>query len=271
MGSITNFLENELLDHIFNGSYSPPTTVYLALATADPTDAATGASMNEHPNSGGYARTAISFSAASSRQIVQNGAVNFPTATADWSSVTHWAVVDNSTYGAGNVLAHGALSSAKLIKDGDDPSVADGEATITVNAGEVSDYLADILLDFAFRNQAFAQPSTYIALATATISDSDTGTSITEPSGGSYAREQVNSNGGASPAWNLASSGLVDNADAISLSASGADWGTIVAVAIIDAATTGNLLFYDNDVADKPVDDGDTAQFDVGEIDITLD
>ena len=47
MGSLSDYAELELLDHVFNAAYSPVATVYLALCTADPTDAGTGASMNE--------------------------------------------------------------------------------------------------------------------------------------------------------------------------------------------------------------------------------
>jgi hypothetical protein len=64
MGSLTNFLENELLDHVLNNAaYTPAATLYLALATGDPGEAATGASMSEVPNSGNYSRKAITVGA----------------------------------------------------------------------------------------------------------------------------------------------------------------------------------------------------------------
>lgn len=271
MGSITDFLENELLDHIFNAAYTPPTNLYLALCTADPTDAATGASMNEVPNAGSYARTAITFGAAASRRVTQSGTVTFPAATGAWGTVTHWALVDTNTYGSGNVLAHGAFGAAKAIVSGNTPSVASGQVYVEFSAGEIANYLANILLDFAFRNQAYSKPSTYVALCTATIADTDTGSTITEPGGGAYARKQVNINGGASPTWDLAASGVVDNTHDVDLGpASGASWGTIVAVAILDAATTGNLLFYDNGMTDQAVGDGDTARFAAGDLDIQM-
>ena len=271
MGSITDFLENELLDHIFNGAYTPPATIYLALATADPTDAATGAAMNEVANTGSYARTAITFGAAASRRVTQNATVTFPQATGPWGTVTHWAVVDSATHGAGNVLSHGALVDPKSVVSGNTPSVASGEVYVEFSAGEVSDYLANIALDFAFRNQTFTQPATYVAACTATVADTDTGSTITEPGGGAYARKQVNVNGGASPTWDLAAAGLVDNTHDVDLGpASGAAWGTIVAVAIVDAATVGNLLMYDNAMTDQAVGDGDTMRFPVGDLDCVM-
>ena len=102
MGSLTDYAETALLKHIgLEAAYTPAATLYLALCTADPTDAATGASMNEVANSGSYARTAIAFSAAASRRSTQSGAVTFPAATGSWGTVSNWAIVDSATYGAG--------------------------------------------------------------------------------------------------------------------------------------------------------------------------
>jgi hypothetical protein len=272
MGSLTDYSELELLDHVFNAAYTPVATVYLALATADPTDAATGASMNEVPNSGSYARTAITFAAAASRRVTQTGAVTFPAATGAWGTVTHWSVVDNATHGAGNVLAHGAFGASKAIVSGNTPSVADAEVYVEILA-EISTYLANKLLDLMFRNVAYTKPSTYVALSTTTIDESDDGSTLGEPGSGAYAREQVNVNGGASPTWDLAAAGVVDNTHDIDLGpASGAAWGTITSVATVDSVTTGagNVLFYDNDMADQAVGDGDTARFTAGSLDIGL-
>lgn len=270
MGSLTDFAENELLDHVLNAAYTPPATVYLALCTADPTDAATGASMNEVTNSGNYARTAITFGAAASRRVTQNAQVTFPQANGAWGTVSHWAIVDTATYGAGNVLAHGQFAAAKQIVSGNTPSVASAEVYVEFSAGEISTYLAHALLNLMFRNVAYSKPNTFVALVTVVVTDSDTGSTITEPSGGAYARVQVNPNGGASPAWDVAVSGLVDNANAIAFAAATASWGTLVGVAIVDAASAGNVLFYDNGMADQAVGSGDTVSFPVGDLDVQM-
>lgn len=274
MGSITDFLESELLDHVFNAAYTPAAAIYLALCTADPTDAATGASMNECANANAYQRTAITFSAAASRTVDQSAQVTFPQASGGgWGTVSHWTIVDTQTYGSGNVLAHGAFGASKTVSDGDTPSVAASEIDVAFSAGEISDYLANKLLDLAFRNQAYSAPDTYVALCDATVADDDTGSTISEPSGGSYARKQVNINGGASPTWDLAtgtSPAYVDNTDEIAFAQATGGWGTIVAVAIVDASTAGNLLFYDNAMTDKVVTTGDTAKFAAGDLDIQM-
>ncbi len=275
MGSFTDFLEGEFLDHVFNKlSYTPPVTAYLALATADPTDAATGASMNECPNAFAYARTAITLGAAAARRVTQSGAVTFPQASGGgWGTVTHWAIVSTATWGAGDVLAHGAFVASKVVNDGNTPSIADSEVYVEFSANEVSDYLANIWLDRAFRNQAFATPDTYIAaIITNPVTDGMTGSTITEPSGNGYARELIDENGGTPPVWDLAAGTtptIVDNAGDVDLGpASGGNWGLIIAAAICDALTVGNLLMYDNAMTDQDVDDGDTMRFPTGDLDM---
>lgn len=277
MGSISDSLETDLLDHVLNQvAYTPAATVYLALCTADPTDAGTGVSMSECADANGYARTAITFAVAASRAVDQTGAVTFPSASGGgWGTVSHWGIVSASVHGTGDLLAHGAFAASKVINDGDTPSVASGEIDVTFSAGEISDYLAEAILDFAFRNQAYTAPDTYAALCDTIISDSDTGITISEPAGGSYARELVDENGGASPTWDLASGTtptLVDNTHEIAFTTATASWGNIKAVAICDAlgTGTGNLLFYDNDMTDKDVGNGDTAKFPISALDITL-
>ena len=261
MGSLTDFSEQALLTHIFNVAYTPPVTTYMALCTADPTDSATGALMNEVANTGGYARVAITFGAATSRRVTQNALVTFPTSTAGWGTVTHWAIVDSATYGAGNVLATGAFSPTKSIVTNNTPSVPTSTIYIEFSAGVISNYLANKWLDLQFRNTAFAKPATYITLTTAIVLDSDTGSTITEPSGNAYARKQVNINGGTSPSWTAASGSSLNNFQQIDFATATGSWGLIVAATVVDAATVGNLLIYDNGITDQTVDTNDTVSF----------
>lgn len=265
MGSLSDYSELELLDHVFNAAYTAAATVYLGLSTADPTDDASGLA---EPSGNGYIRKAITFGAAASRKVIQSGAVTFDEATGSWGTISHWGVFDAES--AGNMLAHGAFAASKAIVSGNTASVADAEVEVEYSANEISDALTLKLLDLMFRNQAYAAPDTYVALTTATISDSDTGSTITEPAGGAYARKQVNVNGGASPTWDVAAAGLVDNTHDVTFTTATASWGTIVAVAICSASTAGDLLFYDNAMTDQAVGNGDTAKFPAGDLDITM-
>lgn len=258
MGSLTNFAELELLDHIFgNGAYTPASTIYLGLLTADATE--TGSVAGE-PSGNGYARVAISFGAAASRAITQGAQVTFPQCTDTWGTLTHWGIFDALT--SGNMLAYGALNSSIPTAAGNVPFVAAGSSIISVNAGAASDYLANTLLNFIFRNTAFSVPSLYVAMCDANPTDSGTGTTISEP-GGNYARVSVT-------AWSNAASGALSNEAAIVFPTPSANWPTITYSAICDAATLGNLLLYATATPNQAPLIGDPVQFPIGDYDVTL-
>jgi hypothetical protein len=126
--SFSNFLETEILDHVFAGAaYTAPGTHYLALFTAV-ADGETG-SVTE-VSGGGYARQTVAFT-TSGNTTSNNAAVEFPTATANYGTVTHVGVYDAST--SGNLMAYAALSSNKTIETGDVFRVPSGDLDITLN------------------------------------------------------------------------------------------------------------------------------------------
>jgi hypothetical protein len=101
----------------------------------------------------------------------------------------------------------------------------------------------------------------YVALYTVAPSDSGGGTEV---SGGGYARQTV--------AFAAATSGAgtTSNTGDVSWTASGAAFGTVVAIGIFDAVSGGNLLWHGNMTASKTIADGDTLEFSAGNIDLTL-
>jgi hypothetical protein len=131
MGSFGNYLETEILDHIFGkGAYTPP-TIYIALSTADPTDDASG--MAE-PSGNGYARDeteAADWDAASGGALDNANAIEFPQATGSWGTITHFALYDAATLG--NMLAHGALTASKAIGSGDTARFAAGDLDVSLD------------------------------------------------------------------------------------------------------------------------------------------
>lgn len=144
MSQMSDYLENKLVDHIFrNRSYSVPTTVYIALFTAAPSDTGGGTEVS----GGSYARVQVGPSdttwnatqggapaAASSGtggQTANASAITFPTPSANWGVITHFAIMDAST--AGNFLLWGALGTAKTVNNGDPaPSFIAGALTVTL-------------------------------------------------------------------------------------------------------------------------------------------
>jgi hypothetical protein len=250
MGSLSNFAEVKMLDYVLNGvPYSPPATLYLALCTADPGEAGTGASMNEVANNHAYARKAITFGAAADRRITSNAQVNFDQITGNLGTVSHWAIVSSATYGGGDMLAYGAFNEAKVLMSGNTPRVSSGDVSIWFTTGGISNFLAHGWLDRMFRNQALSIAATYVGLATAAMSDATTGATVTEPADTEYARILVNPNSGSAPKWDLAVSGdpsYVDNASTLASATASAPWGNWEATFIATAATGGNILFYKN-------------------------
>ena len=128
MAGFSDFLENEILDHIFNGSaYSSPSK-YVALFTAAPSDAGGGTEVSGT----GYARKLHSaWAAASSGQTSNTGAITFAAAEASWGTVTHFGIFDALTNG--NLLAWGAVGTQKAVTSGDVVSFADGTLTISLD------------------------------------------------------------------------------------------------------------------------------------------
>ncbi len=284
MGSLSNYGETAFITHLCGAApgYDNVATLYLALATGDPGEAATGASMSECANSGSYARKAISFSAAgsvTSRAIKQTGAVVFDAATGSWGTVSNWAVVDSGTHGAGNVLAYGAFASSFAVVSGNVVTIATTQVYVSIGASDGEGFTTQFvhwMLDMMFRNQVYAQPDTYIALLDTVGADTDTTltTAGKEISGTDYARVLVNKTGGASPAWNTITNGVTDNANAVTFATVGAGgWAGIVGMAIVDGGTlnAGNVLAYDNDqVVDQSANAADTVTFAANALDISI-
>ena len=125
--SFSDYLETKVLDHVFAGTaYTAPSTLYVALFTAAPSDSGGGTEVS----GGGYARQTIAFT-TSGDTTSNNAAIEFPTATANYGSVTHVGIFDAAS--AGNLMAHAALTSAKNIETGDVFRIPSGDLDITLN------------------------------------------------------------------------------------------------------------------------------------------
>lgn len=116
---ISNYLAGKYLNRTFGATaYSDPTTLYIALYTAAPSDSAAGTEVS----GGSYARQSVAcnttnWPAASSGTITLSGAtVTFPTASANWGTVTDMSFMDAST--VGNLMYWGDLTASQVINNG---------------------------------------------------------------------------------------------------------------------------------------------------------
>ena len=128
MSAMSDYLENEILDHILGtGAYTMPTTVYVGLSTATLADDASGTELS----GSGYARQSASFNAAASGTADNSAAIEFPAATASSGTVSHFGIYDAAS--AGNLLIHGAFTTAKLIDTGDILKISAGDLDVSAD------------------------------------------------------------------------------------------------------------------------------------------
>lgn len=151
-----------------------------------------------------------------------------------------------------------------------------------------SDTAENKILDWFFRAQAIGitgasaaagtgPANLYIGLLTATPTDNTAGTEVT---GNAYARVTVASSlanwagtqGAATTVASSGTSGTTSNNNVLTYpTPTPAGWGTVVAVAIYDAVTGGNLLIYSALTASKVINVGDTVTFPAASLTFQLD
>jgi hypothetical protein len=123
MSALSDYAEKKLADHLFGAvTFTPPATLYYALFTSAPSDSGGGTQVS----GGSYARSAVANNTTSfpgchaTTGVTLNGvSIQFPTATGNWGTVTHWGIFDAET--GGNLLAWGALTTPRAIVSGDTP------------------------------------------------------------------------------------------------------------------------------------------------------
>lgn len=126
--ALSNDWETHLLQYTFNSnSLTRPTTLYLALHTADPTDAG-----GNEISGNGYARQTITFGSVSGNTATSNATVTFPACTGSaWGTITHCSI--HTSASAGTMVCHSALTASKAIAVGDILQVASGSLTVQLS------------------------------------------------------------------------------------------------------------------------------------------
>lgn len=126
MAEFTDFLENELLDHVFaNAAYTAPAAVHLALFTTNCTDSARGTEVS----GGGYGRQSTAFGAAAAG-VISNSAVESFVASANYGTVVCTGLEDASS--AGNELCFDPDFVDTAVNTGDTLSFAIGDIDVSL-------------------------------------------------------------------------------------------------------------------------------------------
>jgi len=116
-------------------------------------------------------------------------------------------------------------------------------------------YLSNSLIDSIITDN----PSLWLAAFTAAPTKSGGGTEVT---GGSYARVEMDSD--------VIFDGATDSEDAstdvVTFPTATGSWGTVVAIGVYDASTSGNLLMYAAVSPGVPIGNGDEYRFPIGNL-----
>jgi hypothetical protein len=114
-----------------------------------------------------------------------------------------------------------------------------------------TNYLETQLLNHVLRNVSYPSPtSIYVALFT--VSPSEGGGGV-EVSGGGYVRQPVT--------FTVPAPDSVTNVSDVTFPIATVDWGTVVAFAIMDQASSGNMLYYANLTASRTILASDQLRF----------
>ena len=137
MTALTNYTENNIINHIFRtAAFTKPANLYIGLITAVTTPE-TGAVTEV--TGGSYTRIARNpldanwvDSANLNDGTTSNVAtIQFPAATADWGTVTHFGIWDAAT--GGNLLIYASLTANRNITNGTTPSFGAGALTFQID------------------------------------------------------------------------------------------------------------------------------------------
>ena len=123
-----------------------------------------------------------------------------------------------------------------------------------------SNYLENKILDHVLKNTAYTQPSSlYVALFNNTsgnaASNLEAGTLTDEvsSSGTAYSRKTVT--------FAASSGGTAATSAAVTFNVATASWGIITHVAVMDSATSGNVLFWGSVTTTKQIDTAHSLYF----------
>lgn len=134
MSAFSDYLEAQLINTTLRGATYTGGSVYVALFTANPTDAGTGAELNDS----GYIRQRAHTTVASDGFTVPaNGSssntknIIFPAIVDAQKTITHWGIFDAQS--GGNLLYHSSMLNPKTLDPTDVLSFPIGSLIVTLS------------------------------------------------------------------------------------------------------------------------------------------
>lgn len=133
MSAFSDYLENALVNATLRGGTYTGGAVFVALFTADPTDAGTGAELNDSTYVRQRAHTTVTsdgFTAPANGSSNNTRNIVFPPIADAQKVITHWGIFDAQN--SGNLLYHAPLLNPKTLDPTDVLSFPIGSLTITL-------------------------------------------------------------------------------------------------------------------------------------------
>lgn len=110
--SFSDYLENRMLNHLFNKGTYPIPTIFIGLHISDPGEIGGGEVMITVPPNG-YARQETSagdWHTAAGGSVSNASDIFFPEVVVyDWGTITHFGLYDSGLWGGGNLLVSGII------------------------------------------------------------------------------------------------------------------------------------------------------------------
>jgi hypothetical protein len=181
------------------------------------------------------------------------------------TATVHDVILQSGTWAGGDAAGYIWIKSVTGTFQSETISVGANSNVATIDGdlvGGISDYLAHKMLDLIFSGTGYTAPSIYVGFSTANPEDDGGGTS--EPVGNNYSRTQVSS-------WRSVANSVVDNAAEVTLPTPSGSWGTLTHEILMDAATSGNLLYYGKLRYTQSPNNGDGLTIPVGALNIGVD
>ena len=282
MSQASDYTEYNILAALLRGVAFPvPAGTYVALYTADPTDAGSGAEVSTS-NWPAYSRQDAAAGAAIStgwaapsdggggkRKCTNAKKLTFGKNLGVSVAVTHFGITDAAS--GGNLLYHKALTASKTVGVNDDLSFGIGSLVVDISGG--SNYLMDNILNTTLRGVAFPLPAAiYVALFKTNPGADGSGTEVNTTEWPAYARKDAALGAAISTGWTAPADGTggrKQSTNAKQLLYAANNGASSVAVshwALYDAITSGNILIPDDLDTSKTVEVGDEFGFDIGDL-----
>ncbi len=229
----TDYFETMMLNTLRGTNATAPTKVYMGLFLSNPGE--TGAGGTEVSYSG-YQRQEVSFSSPAVMSggigLQNSGDITFPVTAVALGSVTHVGILDSQT--GGNMLLYGEFTEALTVEANESPVVVSGEAQWWITGGMSTAYKTKMLN--LLRGTSISGFTPYLAIYNGSPEDGGS-----ELSGDNYARSAITFS---APASQVGGQSQIANSGRLSTPRASTSWGTMTHIAVMDASTSGQPVFY---------------------------